>query len=204
MPDSTETLPETKTCARCQKALPASDFGTRKLRTGNLTLRSVCKDCRSRSRSTKRRRPEDTHKVCTACGESKELHLFYKRGDTLRSWCYDCESKKKSEAARQKAAERRAEREAAVQRVRDTGLKTCRGCGQEMAVFKFHVNKSSKDGYNSRCAVCVRVRRKKVGIEDEDRVHRWASREAQLKEMAESARRRRFQKPTRFAWEDEE
>tara|TARA_Y100000389_G_scaffold177696_1_gene190209 strand:- start:336 stop:953 length:618 start_codon:yes stop_codon:yes gene_type:complete len=201
---STGTLPETKTCTRCQKVLPASDFGTRKLRTGRTALRSVCRDCRSLIRSTKRRRPEDTHKTCAACGESKELHLFYKRGNTLRSSCFDCEGEKKSQASREKTAKRRAEREAAVQRVKDTGLKTCRECGTEMPVFKFHANKSSKDGYNSRCAVCVRVRRKKVGAEDEDRVHRWASREAQFKEIAESARRRRFKKPTQFAWEDEE
>ena len=197
-------MPENKLCARCNESLAPDAFGTRKLRSGNIALRSVCKDCRSRVRSTKRRRPEDTHKLCSACGESKELKFFYKRGNTLRSSCYDCEGKKKAEASREKSAERRAEQEAAVQRVRDTGLKTCRECELEMSVFKFSVNKSSRDGYNSRCAVCVRVRRKKVGIEDEDRVHRWASREAQFKEIAASSRRRRMTRPTQFAWEDEE
>lgn len=197
-------MTDTKTCSNCNQSLPASAFGTRTLKSGTKTLRSKCKDCRSRLRYNTRRRAEDTHKTCTACHQLKEVRYFYNRGSTLRSWCYDCESQKKAEQRKLEAAAREEAAAAAAERVKTTGMKTCRSCQTELPTYRFQSSKTSRDGFAHRCSVCISVKKRKVGIEDEDRVFKWTSRRTLLKEVADSAKRRRFKKPTEFAWEDEE
>lgn len=106
----------TKVCNRCQKDLPAGNFGQKKKRNGEYTLKSRCRACireihrekynkrdrdRKKERETRAQReleransviddPTTRKKVCTACNQSLFLTDFHAGcKNPSRTWHWD-------------------------------------------------------------------------------------------------------------------
>lgn len=112
---------QTKTCTKCGRELPVSEFYAR---AGSKDgLQTICKDCHNAA--TKRchdKAKAQAHiekslqdacdmKRCAKCGETKPLTDFYKdkkASDGHQSWCKHCAHVDNAQRARKALAEKRA------------------------------------------------------------------------------------------------
>lgn len=115
---------QTKTCTKCGRELPISEFYARAGAKDG--LQTQCKECHNAAtqRSIEKRKgivntgqtEEPTTKLCICCGETKPITEFYKdkkATDGHQSYCKHCLNLKTAERARKVRAEKRAMKEAA-------------------------------------------------------------------------------------------
>lgn len=112
---------QTKTCTKCGRELPISEFYARAGAKDG--LQTICKDCHNAA--TKRchdKAKAQAHiekslqeacdmKRCSKCGETKPLSDFYKdkkASDGHQSWCKHCAHVDNAQRARKALAEKRA------------------------------------------------------------------------------------------------
>lgn len=91
---------ETKYCPGCHNTKPTSEYDIRRNRSGKITLKSRCKDCRREERRIRKERlstreidKESITKVCTKCKVLKSGLCFpinKENNDGLSSWCTEC------------------------------------------------------------------------------------------------------------------
>ena len=107
---------QTKTCTKCGRELPISEFYAK---AGSKDgLQTICKDCHNAAtqKSIEKRKAdnifnESETKTCICCGETKPITEFYKdkkATDGHQSYCKRCLNLKSAERARKARAEKRA------------------------------------------------------------------------------------------------
>ena len=116
---------QTKTCTKCGRDLPISEFYAK---AGSKDgLQTQCKDCHNAAtQASKDKAKAQAHieeslretcdmKRCSKCGETRPISDFYKdkkATDGHQSWCKLCISRKSAERARKALAEKRAQKTA--------------------------------------------------------------------------------------------
>jgi hypothetical protein len=187
-------------CQKCQQQKPLKSFITK----GGKTKRN-CQPCRSKSTGKRARvLPGDTHKKCPGCNRIRDLRFFYDRtGGRVRSRCYDCELEQKKAGRAREAEVKQETRRTAAAKVKETGMKTCSECNEELPIERFPKNKNSLDGHGRRCTVCSSIKRKGISSEDSGRYRRWKERDAMFKEISESAPRKNAKKGI-YNWSDDD
>ena len=125
---------QTKTCTKCGRELPISEFYAK---AGSKDgLQTQCKDCHNAATERRREKargannlpeteetidteiteaPAEPTKVCICCGETKPISEFYKdkkATDGHQSYCKLCINRKSAERARKARAEKQAQKEA--------------------------------------------------------------------------------------------
>lgn len=104
---------KTKTCTKCGRELPISEFYAR---TGAKDgLQTICKECHNEATKKSREKKEAKDglkpptKLCKRCGRELPLVRFGKNASTkdgLQYWCKDCQARSVNEAkAKKRAAE---------------------------------------------------------------------------------------------------
>ena len=112
---------QTKTCTKCGRELPISEFYAR---AGSKDgLQTICKDChnaatkrchdkaKAQAHTEKSLQETCDMKRCAKCGETKPLTDFYKdkkASDGHQSWCKHCAHVDNAQRARKALAEKRA------------------------------------------------------------------------------------------------
>lgn len=138
-----------RVCTICKRELDESCFNKNKARKDGLTTN--CKDCQKAYNDKRKLKPKInvTHKICTSCKQDLDISSFNlcsctKDGHEAR--CRKCQNN--AEARLQYYKERNNEIKPKITH------KICSKCGQDLDINNFHINKNTKDGYNTWCRFC--------------------------------------------------
>lgn len=138
-----------RVCTICKRELDKSCFNKNKARKDGLT--TYCKDCQKAYNSKRKLKPKINiaHKICTSCKQDLDINNFNlcsctKDGHEAR--CRKCQNN--AEARLQYYKERNNEIKPKITH------KICSKCGQDLDINNFHINKNTKDGYNTWCRFC--------------------------------------------------
>lgn len=146
-------VPGVKTCTRCgvEKPNTGDFFVVHKSYPGG--LRPDCKECRRKRYNPKRVPPRETgKKVCSVCGEEKNVTEFYAKNTTSDGRTAHC--KECSKELKRKKNENRTPPEGA--------LRKCCKCNSifPLTTDYFYSNKQSKYGFDYECKECSKNRRR--------------------------------------------
>lgn len=156
-------IPDEKTCIKCQRVLPVSQF-TKSINYKD-GLDNICKECwsqrrkenKARWREERLRKPDSiTQKKCPSCRRVLPISGFYKvdgRKDGLSFYCKECELKKQREYSQKWEEER-------SQRKTEPKEKECNICHRVLPISKFYKNRRFKDGINATCIECETKRKR--------------------------------------------
>ena len=138
-----------RVCTICKRELDESCFNINRARKDGLTTN--CKDCQKAYNDKRKLKPKInvTHKICTSCKQDLDISSFNlcsctKDGHEAR--CRKCQNN--AEARLQYYKERNNEIKPKITH------KICSKCGQDLDINNFHINKNTKDGYNTWCRFC--------------------------------------------------
>ena len=96
-------------------------------------------------------------KTCPRCGQTKQRSGFHKSKssrDGLVHRCRSCTREIYQEKNKDKIEERN-RRAAREKKMREMGMKTCNRCEEIKPYSDFHKNKTTGDGYVTRCKSCM-------------------------------------------------
>lgn len=138
-----------RVCTVCKRELDESCFNKNKARKDGLTTN--CKDCQKAYNDKRKLKPKIniTHKICTSCKQDLDISNFNLCSctrDGHEARCRICQNN--AEARLEYYKERNNEIKPQIKH------KTCSKCNQDMSINNFHINKNTKDGYNTWCRFC--------------------------------------------------
>jgi hypothetical protein len=151
----------TKQCRSCHEILPVTDFYiTRTYKDGR---NPHCKKCYNlRYKKKEKQDPTvsnkiiDDYKKCTKCKTSLPVEKFYKtkrNKSGITALCKKCINEYQSEYKKKISK---------INKIKEDGIKCCKGCHKILDVNEFYVKKRYKDGRNPYCKKCYNLLRTKT------------------------------------------